>query len=148
MRRLFGVLRADGESAALAPQPGVAELGTLVEQANSPEIAVRLTVEGEPYELSPGVDLAAYRIAQEGLTNALRHSKASHVEVVLRYRPSLLEVEVTDDGRGLDRATAGGGHGLIGVRERVNLYGGSVELGPAPAGGTTLRATLPAGDRG
>jgi signal transduction histidine kinase len=148
MRRLFGVLRADGESAALAPQPGVAELGRLVEQANSPEIAVRLTVEGEPYDLPPGVDLAAYRIAQEGLTNALRHSRASHVEVVLRYRPASLDVEVIDDGRGLDSASAGGGHGLIGVRERVSLYGGSVELGPVPGGGTTLRAQLPVGERG
>ena len=147
MRRLFGVLRADGESAALAPQPGVSELGRLVEQANSPEIAVRLIVEGEVYELPPGVDLAAYRIAQEGLTNALRHSQAQHVRVVLRYRPSSLEVEVTDDGRGLDSA-ASGGHGLIGVRERVSLYGGSVVLGPTADGGTALRATLPVGERG
>jgi signal transduction histidine kinase len=126
----------------------VAELDRLVEQANSPEIAVRLMAEGEAYDLPPGVDLAAYRIAQEGLTNALRHSKASQVKIVLRYRPSSLEVEVTDDGRGLDHAAAGGGHGLIGVRERVSLYGGSVELGPAPAGGTTLRAQLPVGERG
>jgi len=147
MRRLFGVLRADGEAAALAPQPGVVELGRLVEQASSPEIAVRLVVQGEPYDLPPGVDLAAYRIAQEGLTNALRHSKASQVKVLLRYQPSSLEVEVSDDGRGLGGATAGG-HGLIGVRERVSLYGGSVELGPGPAGGTTLRAQLPVGERG
>ena len=109
---------------------------------------MRLLVEGEAYDLPPGVDLAAYRIAQEGLTNALRHSQGKQVQVVLRYRPRSLEVEVTDDGRGVDSAAAGGGHGLIGVRERVSLYGGLVKLGPAPSGGTTLRAQLPVGERG
>jgi signal transduction histidine kinase len=93
------------------------------------------------------VDLAAYRIAQEGLTNALRHSAASTVEVGIRYDPTQLEVSVTDDGSGLDgssrRDGSGGGHGLVGIRERVALYDGTVSLSPGPAGGTRLVARLP-----
>jgi signal transduction histidine kinase len=146
MRRLFGVLRADGESASLAPQPGLAELERLVAGADSAELPVRLVVSGTPYPLAPGVDLAAYRIAQEGLTNALRHSGASRVEVGLRYDPTQLEVTVTDDGPGLDgsrRDGSGGGHGLVGIRERVALYDGTVSLGAGPAGGTLLVARLP-----
>ena len=143
MRRLFGVLRADGESASLAPQPGLSELGRLVEQASTADLAATLRVEGNPVELSPGLDLAAYRIAQEGLTNALRHSGARHATVTLRWSPTRLDVEVEDDGRGVAAAAPGGGHGLVGIRERVALYGGTVRLEPAPGGGTRLAATLP-----
>ncbi len=143
MRRLFGVLRSDGESASLAPQPGLSELGRLVEQVSTGELAARLQVEGTPVELSPGLDLAAYRIAQEGLTNALRHSGARHVTVSLRWSPARLDVEVEDDGRGLPGVPSDGGHGLVGIRERVALYGGTVRLEPAAAGGTLLTATLP-----
>ena len=143
MRRLFGVLRADGESASLAPQPGLSELGRLVEQASTADLAATLRVEGDPVELSPGLDLAAYRIAQEGLTNALRHSGARHATVTLRWSPTRLDVEVEDDGRGVAAAGPGGGHGLVGVRERVALYGGTVRLEAAPGGGTRLAATLP-----
>ena len=105
MRRLFGVLRTDGESASLAPQPGLSELGRLVEQASTGDLAATLTVEGDPVDLSPGLDLAAYRIAQEGLTNALRHSGARHATVTLRWSPTRLDVEVEDDGRGLHDGT-------------------------------------------
>ena len=143
MRRLFGVLRADGESASLAPQPGLSELGRLVEQASTGDLAAVLRVEGDPVGLSPGLDLAAYRIAQEGLTNALRHSGARHATVTLRWSPSRLDVEVEDDGRGVAAAAPSGGHGLVGVRERVALYGGTVRLEAAPGGGTRLAATLP-----
>ena len=146
MRRLFGVLRADGESASLTPQPGLGELERLVKGADSAELPVRLAVHGSPYPLAPGVDLAAYRIAQEGLTNALRHSGASTVTVEIRYDPTQLEVSVTDDGSGLDggsRPDGSGGHGLVGIRERVALYDGTVSLGPGPAGGTRLTARLP-----
>ena len=146
MRRLFGVLRTDGESASLAPQPGLSELGRLVEQASTGDLAATLTVEGDPVALSPGLDLAAYRIAQEGLTNALRHSGARHAAVTLRWSPTRLDVEVTDDGRGVGTGVTDGGHGLVGVRERVALYGGTVRLEPAPGGGTRLSATLPLKD--
>lgn len=144
MRRLFGVLRASDESASLAPQPGLAELPRLVEKAGGGDVAVRLEVEGEPFELPPGADLAAFRIAQEGLTNALRHAGATEVTVRLRYGPGDVEVEVLDDGRGLGAAERrAGGHGLVGVRERVALYDGTVVLDEAPGGGARLLATIP-----
>jgi signal transduction histidine kinase len=145
MRRLFGVLRSNGESASLAPQPGLSELDRLVEQATTADLTATLHVEGDPVELSPGLDLAAYRIAQEGLTNALRHSGARHVRVSLRWTPARLDIEVADDGRGLSDPPSSGGHGLVGIRERVALYGGTVRLEPAPGGGggTRLVAHLP-----
>ena len=143
MRRLFGVLRTDGETASLAPQPGLSELGRLVEQTSTGDLSATLRVEGDPVELSPGLDLAAYRIAQEGLTNALRHSGARHATVTLRWSPTRLDVEVEDDGRGLRDGSSSGGHGLVGIRERVALYGGTVRLEPVAAGGTRLAATLP-----
>ncbi|MET0998078.1 MAG: sensor histidine kinase [Marmoricola sp.] len=151
MRRLFGMLRTEGESPglALAPQPGLGELERLVRQVDSPEMSVRLSIEGDPVPLSPGVDLAAYRIAQEGLTNALRHAGASEARVVVRYSPQRLDVEVSDNGRGLPanghrgHAPNGGGHGLLGIRERVGLYGGTLDLTPGPSGGVRLAASLP-----
>jgi len=145
MRRLFGVLRSDGEVAPLAPQPGLGELDRLLHQVRAAGLPVDLTVEGERVELSPGVDLAAYRIVQEGLTNTLRHASAQRASVSLRYLPTTLEVAVEDDGHG-PRRHHGGGHGLVGIRERVALYGGTVEFGPASGGGTRLAATLPVRD--
>src|SRR6185436_8815083 len=105
----------------LAPQPGLSDLERLVEQAGSSELEASLQVEGVPVELSPGLDLAAYRIAQEGLTNALRHSGARHVTVSLRWTPARLDIAVADDGRGLSNESPSGGHGLVGIRERVGL---------------------------
>ena len=145
MRRLFGVLRADGESASLAPQPGLAELDRLVAQARTGDVQVSLRVEGEPQPLPPGVDLAAFRIAQEGLTNALRHSGASEIRLHVRHSASAVEVEVVDNGRGL-RDTERRGHGIVGIRERAALYGGGVELGPGPCGGVRLAARLVVGE--
>ena len=142
MRRLFGVLRTEGESVSLAPQPGLGELERLVRQVGSGDLHVRLRVEGEPVPLSPGVDLAAYRIAQEGLTNAVRHAAASEAQVLVRYGPQRLDIEVEDNGRGLV-ANPNGGHGLVGIRERVALYGGSVDLGSSPSGGVRLAVSLP-----
>lgn len=142
MRRLFGVLRADGETASLAPQPGLGELGRLVQSVGEDGPRITLDTEGTPYPLPPGLDLAAYRIAQEGLTNALRHAQAGSIEVLVRYARSAVEVEVSDDGHGL-RPHGDAGHGLVGIRERVGLYGGSVELQPRPTGGARLTARLP-----
>ena len=145
MRRLFGVLRADGEAASLAPQPGLAELDRLVAQARTGDVEVSLQVEGERQPLPPGVDLAAFRIAQEGLTNALRHSGATEIRLRVRHCASAVEVEVVDNGRGL-RDTEPRGHGIVGIRERAALYGGSVELGPGPCGGVRLAARLVVGE--
>jgi signal transduction histidine kinase len=142
MRRLFGVLRTDGEAVSLAPQPGLAELGRLVEKVGAGDLRVRLQVEGDPVELPPGVDLAADRIAQEGLTNAVRHSGATDADVRLRYRPTRLDIEVEDNGHGL-RDNGSAGHGLVGIRERVALYDGTVEVTRAPSGGVLLAASLP-----
>ena len=145
MRRLFGVLRADGEAVSLAPQPGLSELGRLVEKVGAGDLRVRLQVEGNPVDLPPGVDLAAYRIAQEGLTNAVRHSGATDADVRLRYRPTRLDIEVEDNGHGL-RENGYSGHGLLGIRERVALYDGTVEVTQAPSGGVLLTASLPLQD--
>ena len=117
-------------------------------QVGAGDLHVRLEVEGDPVPLSPGVDLAAYRIAQEGLTNAVRHSGATEARVLVRYTPRQLEVEVADNGRGLAAPTARhGGHGLVGIRERVALYDGTVPSSPRPGGGVRLAASLPLGDR-
>ena len=146
MRRLFGVLRAEGEAVSLAPQPGLDQLQRLVDQARTDSLAVDLVVEGDPVDLPQGADLTAYRIAQEGLTNAIRHAHPTHVTVRIGYHPDALTVEVEDDGQGFTASAADGhtpGHGLLGVRERVGLYDGSVELSPRAGGGTRLRARLP-----
>jgi signal transduction histidine kinase len=146
MRRLFGVLRADGERPPLSPQPGLDRLTRLLERTRAAHLPVELRVEGEPVPLPPGVDLTAYRIVQEGLTNALKHSGAATVTVVLRYCGTALEVRVDDDGQGQRPTAAGVGQGLVGMRERVALYGGSLDAGPRPTGGFRVRATLPLGD--
>jgi signal transduction histidine kinase len=140
MRRLLGVLRRD-ESPALAPQPGVSSLQALADEVSATGLPVRLTVEGEPAALTAGVDISAYRIVQEALTNALKHAGASGVEVLLRYGESL-ELEISDDGDG-PSPPGENGHGLIGMRERVALYGGSFDAGRSPSGGFHVHATLP-----
>ncbi len=141
MRRLFGVLRADGEAASLAPQPGLGELDRLLQQVRGAGLPVEVRVIGEPVDLPPGVDLAAYRIAQEGLTNALRHANATGARVTLHYRPTTLDVTIEDDGRGPSRTD--GGHGLVGIRQRVAVYGGTMQFGAADGGGARLAASLP-----
>jgi signal transduction histidine kinase len=147
MRRLFGVLRTDGDVLALAPQPGLGDLERLLEQVRAAGLDVRLRIVGDRAALSPGVDLAAYRIVQEGLTNTLRHAGASTALVVLRYGERDLEVVIEDDGVGAN-GTGGGGHGLVGIRERVGLYGGTVEAGPLDRRGFRLRALLPTREHG
>jgi signal transduction histidine kinase len=141
LRRLLGVIRKTDDRPALAPQPTLAHLDELVEQVREAGLVVELRIEGEPVPLPPGVDLSAYRIVQEALTNVLKHADASHAEVLVCYRTGELELEVNDDGRGpTDRP--GGGHGLVGMRERVELYGGALEAGRRDGGGYRLHARL------
>jgi len=141
MRRLLDVLRAPDEEDPLAPPPGVARLPELVDRIRRTGMVVDLRVEGEAGALAPGVDLAVFRVAQEALTNALKHSGSAAVAMTLRYRPTDIEIEVIDDGR--PPATSAEGFGLIGMRERVGLYGGSLDAGPRPGGGYGVLATLP-----
>ena len=146
MRRLFGVLRGNGEAASLAPQPGLHDLDRLLDDVRASGLEVTQQVEGRGYDLPPGVDLTAYRILQEALTNALRHSEATEATVVVRYRANGVEVVVEDNGRGMSPPSEGGGHGLVGVKERVALYGGTVEISAGTSGGVRLAASLPAHD--
>jgi signal transduction histidine kinase len=143
LRRLLGILRTGDEQLAIGPQPGLASLGSLVEQVREAGLPVDLRVEGEQVQLPPGVDLSAYRIVQEALTNTLKHAGRAHAEVVVRYAVSALELEVVDDGVGAPASVNGSGHGLIGMRERVALYGGVLEAGARNGGGYAVRARLP-----
>ena len=142
MRRLVGVLRRPEEGPALAPQPSLGHVEKLVSQARESGLPVELRIEGDPVQLSAGVDLTAYRLVQEGLTNAIKHARADHAEVVVRYGNGSVELTVTDDGRGGGDGVKGG-NGLVGMRERVSVYGGELDAGPRPEGGFRLRATLP-----
>jgi signal transduction histidine kinase len=145
MRRLLGAMRREGEDVDLAPQPGVEDLAALFADVERAGLPVRLHVDGEPRPLPRGLDLSAYRIVQEGLTNALKHAGARQADVTLRYAPAELAIEVRDDGTGGGAATNGGGFGLVGVRERVKLYGGEMSAGPADGGGFVLATRLPLG---
>ena len=142
MRRMVGVLRRPEEAPALAPQPSLEYLDRLVEQARDAGLPVELRVEGDARELPAGVDLTAYRLVQEGLTNALKHANASRAEVLVSYADGAVEVTVSDDGNGVGNGDSGG-HGLVGMRERVSVYGGELDAGPQPGGGYRLRARLP-----
>jgi signal transduction histidine kinase len=142
MRRMVGVLRRPEEGPALAPQPSLEHLDRLVEQAREAGLPVDLRVEGAAVELPVGVDLTAYRLVQEGLTNALKHARATRAEVLVNYGDGQIEVVVSDDGKGVGNGD-GGGHGLVGMRERVSVYGGELDAGPQPGGGYRLRAKLP-----
>jgi signal transduction histidine kinase len=142
MRRMVGVLRRPEEAPALAPQPSLEYLDKLVAHARETGLAVELRIEGEPVQLPAGVDLTAYRLVQEGLTNALKHANAQHAEVLVRYSDGHVELTVSDDGSGGGGGDKGG-HGLVGMRERVSVYGGELEAGPRPEGGYRLHAKLP-----
>jgi signal transduction histidine kinase len=143
-RRILTVLRDDRDGDSLGPQPGVEDLGRLVSEARAAGFDVAFTVEGEPEELPPGEALAAYRIIQEALTNARKHAAGARVDVRVRYLPGAVELAVVnEDGESDARARDGDGHGVIGMRERVNLYGGELDVGPRPDGGFAVRARLP-----
>src|SRR5271166_49981 len=151
MRRLLGVLRQPDEPAAvpgLSPQPGVAELAALVEGVRAAGLPVVLVIDGDPGRLPAAVDISAYRIVQEALTNVLKHAGPASAEVRVRCGAGEVLIEVTDDGAGPQPAgTAGGGQGLAGRRERVALFGGELAAGPRPAGGFAVRARLPLGEQ-
>jgi signal transduction histidine kinase len=147
MRRLLSAMRHDGEEAELGPQPGLDGLDALLDEVGRAGLPVELHVDGQPFPLPRGVDLSAYRIVQEGLTNALKHARASDADVIVRYRPDELEIEVRDNGQGY--ATSDGqGHGLVGVRERVKIYGGEMSAGASDEGGFVLSTRLPVGGEG
>jgi len=142
MRRLVGMLRSDGRD-PLAPQPGLGDLATLTSQVREAGLGVDLLIDGEPRELPVGIELSAYRIVQEALTNALKHAGDAHATVRVHYGADSLELEITDDGAGSPQPVAGGGHGLVGMRERVALYGGRLDAGRRPGGGFGVRVVLP-----
>jgi signal transduction histidine kinase len=143
-RRLLGVLRPGGRREDLEPQPGVGQIEALVDRVRRAGLPVTLTIEGDREPLPPGLDLCAYRIVQEGLTNALKHAGPARAEVVLRYARHALDIDVRDDGRGAGAGNGdGSGHGLIGMRERVALYNGQLQVGPGSEGGFEVRARLP-----
>jgi signal transduction histidine kinase len=142
MRRLLGAMRSGTDEAELTPQPGLGNLAPLLEEVRSAGLEVTLHVEGEAVALPPAIDLSAYRIVQEGLTNALKHARASSADVLLRYGHEELGIEVRDDGRAAPTPD-GMGHGLVGVRERVTLFGGEMSAGPADGEGFVLRTRLP-----
>jgi signal transduction histidine kinase len=142
MRRLLHILREDDEAVALAPQPSLDGLDHLVAQVRDAGLPVELRVEGERRPLPPGVDVSAYRIVQEALTNALKHAGPARARVSIRYDEDALELEIADTGAGSGNGS-GGGHGLAGMRERVAVFGGRLDSGPRTEGGYTVRARLP-----
>ena len=143
MRRLVGVLRDPDETAQREPQPRLDDVAKLLDNARATGLGVALTVEGDPVRLPAGVDLTAYRLLQEGLTNTIRHAKARCADVHVRYTNGYVEVEVQDDGVGAMPGYNSDGHGLVGMRERVSIYGGELEAGPRAEGGFRLWARLP-----
>jgi signal transduction histidine kinase len=142
MRHMLGVLREPADELTLAPQPGLRDLAALAAQMRAAGLPVAIQVEGAPRPLPAGLELSAYRIVQEALTNTLKHAGASGAQVAVRYLDRVVELEVLDDGAGLE--TAGGtGNGIVGMRERVALFGGELAAGRREEGGWLLRARLP-----
>jgi signal transduction histidine kinase len=142
MRRLLGLLRRGDEELALAPQPSLQSLAALAAQVSEAGLPVEVTIEGDQRELPPGVDVSAFRIVQEALTNALKHAGPATAHVLVRYGEDELELEILDTGPGAE-AVDGGGHGLVGMRERAALYGGEVVAGRRTGGGFAVRVRLP-----
>jgi signal transduction histidine kinase len=147
MRRLLGAMRQEGDDVELVPQPSLGTLDALLDEVRHAGLPVQLHVEGEPVPLPRALDLSAYRIIQEGLTNALKHARASRADVGVRYTAHELQLEVRDDGRGT-AASDGLGHGLVGIRERVKIYDGDMTAGSVTDGGFVLSAHLPLAEDG
>jgi signal transduction histidine kinase len=142
MRRLLGMLRGD-ENEPLAPQPRLDDVSNLVEQLREAGLPVELHIDGERRELAAGIELSAYRIIQEALTNALKHGGDARASVHMHYSANALELEIIDDGTGTASQPSHGGHGLVGMRERVALYGGCLDASSRPSGGFVVRVRLP-----
>lgn len=142
MRRLLGLLRHGDPELALVPQPSMVHLETLLTRVRDAGVTVDLKVEGQPWPLPPGLDLSAYRIIQEALTNTLKHSGGARAWVSVRYQAQALELEIVDDGHSADDGTDGG-QGIAGMRERVTLFGGELNVGRRAVGGYSVRARLP-----
>jgi signal transduction histidine kinase len=145
IRRLLGVLR-DDDGASYEPAPGLADLDRLVRDVRSAGLEVEVRKVGEDMSLPPGVDFTAYRIVQEALTNVLKHAGRAQASIVIGYEDAALRLEIEDDGRGVNGRAASGGHGLVGMRERVAVYGGSFEAGPRTGGGFRVAVRLPYGE--
>ena len=142
LRRLLAILRTADDQLAIGPQPGLGSLESLIDQVREAGLPVDLRIEGQQVPLPPGVDLSAYRIVQEALTNTIKHAGPANAEVVLRYDTSALELEITDSGTATAPGT-GTGHGLIGMRERITLLRGDLVTGSRDGGGYRVRARLP-----
>jgi signal transduction histidine kinase len=143
LRRLLNVVRLE-DGARVAPQPGLARIDELAGVARRAGLLVTVSREGEPVELPAGVDVSAYRIVQEALTNTMRHGNATHAEVTVRYGTDVVDIDVVDDGRGTASTSGDGpGRGLVGMHERASVLGGSVETGPDDRGGYRVHARLP-----
>jgi signal transduction histidine kinase len=144
MRHLLGAMRSGDDRPELAPQPGLGRIADLVREIGRAGLPVEVQIDGEPFRLPVAIDLSAYRIVQEGLTNALKHAHASQAHVQIHYAADELRIQVSDDGHGAADAVGDGlGHGLVGVRERVKLYGGEMTAGAANGGGFRLTTSLP-----
>jgi signal transduction histidine kinase len=144
MRRLLGILDGEGESRTLTPQPGLSDLEALLDHARAAGLETVARIHGQPVAVPPALDLCAYRVIQEALTNAIKHAAPGKSEIHLWWKPEALDLEISDDGGGQHPAgLASGGHGIIGMRERVSLHGGVVHAGVQPNGGYAVRASLP-----
>jgi signal transduction histidine kinase len=144
MRRMLGAMRSEADGAEFEPQPGLDRLDVLLREIRRAGLPVELHVAGEPSRLPAAIDLSAYRIVQEGLTNALKHARASRASVHIGYAADELRIQVSDDGAGAAAATGDGlGHGLVGVRERVKLFGGEMTADASNGGGFRLTTSLP-----
>jgi signal transduction histidine kinase len=145
MRRLLGILRGANDGADLAPQPGLSRLDALAQQARDAGLPVEVSIEGDPVDVPAGLDLSAYRVVQDALTNALRHAGPATAKVVVRYEPDALALEIENDGSAASNGDAER-QGLAGMRERVAFYGGTLDAGPRPGGrGYVVRARIPLG---
>jgi signal transduction histidine kinase len=143
LRRLLGVLRTDDQQLATAPQPGLESLPLLIDRVRASGLPVNFSVEGEPVTLPLGIGLSAYRIVQEALTNTIKHAGPATSDVVVRYDTYVLEIRVADDGTGPVPGASDAGHGLIGMAERVGIYGGELTTGPRDGRGFQVCARLP-----
>ncbi|MEV0681979.1 histidine kinase [Actinosynnema sp. NPDC050436] len=144
LRHVMGLLTSDGEADdPLAPQPGLGQVAALVDRVRATGVPVRLEVDGTPRALPSGIELAAYRVVQEALTNTVKHAAGASASVLVEYRPERLRVEVGDTGGRAGAGRAPGGRGLIGLRERLSVYGGTLRTGPTAEGGFRVTALIP-----